>query len=189
MIFPLPRSWNDLHHEMLPEAHHGKTNDPEQRGRTPKQDGWGGLIVKGSKAAIGGVHLSNHGVQPWLHCSSLSPSSTISSLLPLWIGVLVEFSSGWKWVCLVWYVLSVWWQETTLFHVGGNMQVLFGIIVFVGFSGDNTIKYWVKPLPSSNPHKPHLQSKVEVEYWGLRKMFGLPISKLGRTFERKKSHL
>jgi hypothetical protein len=32
-------------------------------------------------------------------------------------------------------------------------QALFGTRVFVGISGDNPLEYWVKPLPSPNPHK------------------------------------
>jgi hypothetical protein len=32
-------------------------------------------------------------------------------------------------------------------------EALFGTRVFVGISGDNPLEYWVKPLPSPNPHK------------------------------------
>jgi hypothetical protein len=32
-------------------------------------------------------------------------------------------------------------------------EALFGTRVLVGTSGDNPLEYWVKPLPSPNPHK------------------------------------
>jgi hypothetical protein len=35
----------------------------------------------------------------------------------------------------------------------GHLKALFGTRVLVGISGDNPLKYWVKPLSSPNPHK------------------------------------
>jgi hypothetical protein len=32
-------------------------------------------------------------------------------------------------------------------------EALLGTRVLVGMSGDNPLEYWVKPLPSPNPHK------------------------------------
>jgi hypothetical protein len=49
------------------------------------------------------------------------------------------------------YILVV--NDLAQRHTQDEIQALFDTRVLVGISGDNSLEYWVKPLPSPNPHK------------------------------------